>query len=166
MRVCAFILAAVACEGDKDPTTTTAGDPCEGAGSPSLSLGTGGQLGFVPFVQGETIAVQTDPGGRYGLYIDLYTEGLDTTSSVTAFLRFSIGEQTETTDVGASLLLTCTDEGTGWFGSFAPLDDALQNPIDVVTIDGLDLHLSGNVTDASGKTGTVQVDLVLSTEEL
>lgn len=151
------------CAGDKDETqTATDATPCEGAGDPVLQLGTGGQLGFTPFADGDIIDVVQDPSDRFGLFIDLSTTGLDTTLSVTSFLRYTIGDDPETTDAGASLLLQCSDAGVGWFGVFAPLGDDLQTAIDVVEIDGLPLHLTGSATDDAGETGSFEVDLVLS----
>ena len=82
MRASLWMCVALGCSGKEEPTGGDTLGPCEGGGDPSLQLGTGRQLGFAPFSEGDTIEVSQDPGGTYGLYIDLSTAGLDTTASV------------------------------------------------------------------------------------
>jgi hypothetical protein len=155
------LVVLAACSGD-DGVPVDEGTPCEGAGDPAVELGSGGREGFVAFQEGDTLAIQQDGGGRYGLYVDLSTTGLDTTAPLTTFLRFSFGEETATTDVGATLTMQCTDPGPAWYGVFAPLDDSLQDAAAVAALDGQALVLSGTVTDQTAETATTEVELVVS----
>jgi hypothetical protein len=156
-------LVLVACAGAEEPPEDE-GTPCEGAGEPVLELGAGGREGFAPFQDGDTLVVQQDGGGRYGLQVDLSTTGLDTTAPLTTFLRFSFGDETATTDVGAALTMQCTDPGPAWYSVFAPLDDSLQDAAAVAELDGLALLLTGTTTDQAAETASAEVELVVSAQ--
>ncbi|MEQ1504969.1 MAG: hypothetical protein ABMB14_22240 [Myxococcota bacterium] len=158
---CLGWLGAAGCAGD-EPTATSDATACEGAGDPAVEVGEGGQLGFTGWADGDTVAIEDDGTGRYGFYADLWTTGLDTTGSVSTFLRFTIGDDPATTDVGATLTLVCTDDGHGWYGVFAPLDDGLQDAAAVAALDGLALGLSASLTDQGGETGSVARTLTLA----
>ncbi|MCA9493626.1 MAG: hypothetical protein KC621_27025 [Myxococcales bacterium] len=141
-------------------TTTT--DPCDGAGPATLSLGEDTTT-FVPFTNGDDVPIELS--GRYGIWVGLWTTGVDTTDTATLFLRYSLDDDPETTDAGASIQLQCED-GRGIYTVFAPMADELQTADAIQTVDGSTLHLTGTLADATGDTASSSVDLTLSTAKV
>lgn len=150
-----------ACGGDGATDTGTDETLCGGQGTAAVEVGTGGLSGFTAWVDGDTVAIVDDGSGTYGFFVDLLTEGVDTTSAATVLLRFSVGDDPTTEDLGASLTFQCPTEGPGWAGVFAALDEAMQDSATVAGLEGLTLGLTALVTDTDGETGEVSVDLVI-----
>jgi hypothetical protein len=156
------LVLAVGCAGDDAGTGPTDTETlCEGAGEGAIAVGSGGLSGFVPWEDGDPVILETDGAGRWGFYADLLTEGIDTTASTTALVRFSVGDDPTTEDLGATLDLQCPNEGPGWFGLFVPLDDARQDPAVVDTLVGQTMSLSATVTDQASESATVSLELVV-----
>ncbi|MCB9683972.1 MAG: hypothetical protein H6738_01535 [Alphaproteobacteria bacterium] len=144
-------------------TETTPVSDCEGTGPATLSLGEDTTT-FVPFEDGDDVPIELS--GRYGIWVGLWTTGVDTTDSATLFLRYSLDDDPETTDAGASIQLECVDGGRGVYTVFAPMADELQTADAIATVDGSTLHLTGTIADATGDTATAEVDLTLSTAKV
>jgi hypothetical protein len=149
-----LVASLVACAGE----APTEGEPCDGAGEPSVQLGQG-NASFVPWIEGDTVPVEQS--GNFGFWMTLRTEGLDTREPMTTFLRFAIGDETTTTDVGASVTYACLEDGTGNATVFATLGDDLQTSEAVAAIDGAALDLSATLTDTSGDTTSTALGLFL-----
>ncbi len=127
------------------------GTECEGAGEPTLTLGTGSLSTFVAFEDGDSVAV-TDAG----VQLALLTTGLDTTSPVTAVLKVGIGG--DNADAIASLSLQCPEEGPGWIQVVA----GLPAGVDAASVSGMTLTLDGVATDGREVTASAEpVDLVV-----
>ena len=90
--------------------------------------------------------------------------GLVEAANVLARDGFNVFPYT-TEDLGATLTLQCPNEGPGWFGLFAALDEAQQDPTVIATLDGLPMHLTGTVTDQAEDVGEAEVELVIAVEE-
>lgn len=148
------------CAGDGTGDTGTSLTQCQGAGEPTVELGGGGLEEFVPWEEGATVTI-VDQGGTYGFEVELLTTGIDTTAPVTTFLRFTVGGDTTSQDVGATLTFQCPNEGPGWYGVFAPLDEAYQDPLAVGGIDGFAMTLDVVVTDQAGDNAEDDLDLVI-----
>lgn len=133
---------------------------CDGLGPVALEVGSGGAAGFTPWADGD--AVPLTQQGEYGFQVELSTTGLDTTAPLTAFVRFSLGEETTTEDVGATLTLQCAEDAVGWVGVFAGLDDADQAAAGAGDLDGEALHLSVTVADQAEDTATRELELTLA----
>lgn len=162
MRAAIAACLAMACSGSESPGDSAAPlGACEGAGEPSLALGSGGLSTFAAWEDGDTVVIEADGGGRYGFYADLLTEGIDTTATTTVFVRFSIGDDPTTRDVGATLTLQCPNEGPGWFGLFVTLDDSEQDAAVVATLIGQPMHLTATITDQAEDSASVTLDLVV-----
>jgi hypothetical protein len=149
-------IALVGCGKDEvsDPAT------CDGGGTPGLELGDGGQLAFAPWSAGDAVPITQQ--GDYGFVVQLHTTGLDTTATVVSFVRFAIGAETTTTDVGGSLTFQCLDDGTGWTQVFATLGDDRQAASQVAALDGEALHLTVTATDQAGDEADQSLELTLS----
>lgn len=162
MRLCGVLgLLAAGCAGDDEGTPTTPETECGGAGDPVLELGDGGLSGFAAWADGDTVVIEQDGGGTFGFYADLLTHGIDTTATTTAFVRFTIGDDPTSQDVGATLTFQCPNEGPGWFGLFVPLDDAQQDAAVVDTLIGLPMDLTASVTDQAEDVGSAALTLVV-----
>jgi hypothetical protein len=156
---------AVGCAGDDEvPEPTDTETLCEGAGEGSLAVGSGTLASFVAWESGDTVVLETDGAGRWGFYANLLTDGIDTTATTTVLVRFSLGGDPTTQDLGATLDLQCPNEGPGWFGLFVPLDDDWQDPAAIATLVGEALQLSATITDQTSDSATVSLDLVVSTD--
>lgn len=148
--------------GDTDDTgATPERTACEGAGDPVVQVGTGGLSAFAAWSEGDTVAIEDDGTGRYGYYADLLTNGLDTTAPIIALIRFTVGDDPTTEDVGASLSFQCPNEGPGWAGVFVPLDDPMQDATVVAGLEGLALEVTALATDQRGQSAEVTVGLVI-----
>lgn len=143
-RLLAFLVVA-AC-GPDEPELTA----CQGAGEPSVEVGRGGVDDFSAWADGERVAIEQS--GTYGFRIELSTVGMDTTSEVTLFTRYTPEGETESRDAGATVTLQCDGEGPGWTQLFVPLggDDQLR----VAELDGTSFELSATVTDAAEDTAS------------
>jgi hypothetical protein len=142
-------------EPDEEPELSSL-PACQPDTDPVLELGTGGLSAFTPFAGGDSVALEVDGSGAWGLYVDLLAAGLDTTEPVIAMLRLSLGDDPATRDVGARLAMQCPDAGPGWAGVLVPFDES-----ELEEIDGVTLHLTGLLTDWTGVTATQELELVL-----
>ena len=155
-------LGTLGCTGDGETTdTTTPATACEGSGDPVVELGTGGLSGFAAWNDGDTVAIEDDGTGRFGYFADLLTTGVDTTAPVTTLIRFTVGDDTTSEDVGATLSFQCPNEGPGWAGVFVPLDEAMQDATAVAALEGEALGVTALVTDQGADTADVSVELVI-----
>jgi hypothetical protein len=159
-RLVALGFAAVGCSGTNDPPDSgSPADPCAGDGEPAVTAGIGPATAFVPWSDGD--AVQLIEQGGWGFELDLETTGLDATASLTVFVRYSLGADTTTEDVGATLMMLCDDAGVGWAGVFVGLDDALQTTTAVDSLDGEALHLTVTASDQD-EAASQDLELVLA----
>jgi hypothetical protein len=154
IAVVALALWAAGCAGEPAEVPPS----CDGDGPVVVEAGQGGMSGFAPWSDGDQVEVFQQ--GEWGWKLELQTSGLDTTSPITSFVRYSLGAATTTEDVGASLTLQCDDAvGLGWAGVFVGLPDELQDAVQ--DLQGEDLHLTLTATDLEGESAVQELDLVL-----
>jgi hypothetical protein len=156
MRAAWIGLLLVGCgepEAAEEPATA-----CAGAGDPSVAVGSGGLASFDAWTDGASAPVTGDPDAL-GLRLELLSEGLDTTASVSSVVRIDVDGTTA--DAIANLSLQCPSEGPGWVAVFAPLPSTAQGP-DAASVAGLAAILDVTLTDASGETASQTLDLVLA----
>lgn len=133
---------------------------CEGAGDPSVAVGSGGLAGFDPWADGASAPVSGEPDAL-GVRLELRTEGLDTTAAVSTVVRIAVDGTSA--DAIANVSLQCPSEGPGWVAVVAPLPSTAQGP-DAASVAGLAADLDVTVTDAGGVTASQSLGLVLAAE--
>jgi hypothetical protein len=158
MRAVVLGIVLGACNGGAEEPTLEPGS-CDGDGTEALELGEGGRDGFVAFEDGDALYAE-DFGGTWSIYVELYTNGIDTTEAVTAVVRTSV-DGGPTSDALGQQILQCDDAvGRGWTGVFAPLPDSLQ--ADPSSAEGAPVVITATVTDTSGDSATAEVQGVLA----
>lgn len=157
---CIAVAAGLGCDGDTEPVETDSErTACEGGGAPTLELGLGGRSAFVPFDTGDDIEITQDGAGAYGFGFELLTTGLDTTESVNAVLRVTVGTD-PVQDFIALFNLQCDEDlGVAWVATFTPLDDPLQDPVLAEALVGQPVLIDVSLSDARQVVGDDEVDL-------
>ena len=146
---CGMVVLGLACAGDEaddgfGPAT------CDGGGEPLIELGSGGQLGFEPYADGEQVPVR--PDGET-VEVQLWTSGLDTTESMIVTVRTAINGG-ESRDSTASFTLVCPEEeGRGWLTVYPYL------PVEAA--DGDRVTVTATATDAQETSASGSVELQL-----
>jgi hypothetical protein len=137
----------VACSGDdvvdEGPAT------CDGGGPLLVEVGSGGQLDFVPFADGDEATLRVDET----IEVQLLTSGLDTTDSVTVSVRTSIGGGTTRDSLNTFNLVCSDDTGRGWLGAYPFVPEG--------AVAGDRVLVVATVTDAAGTAASGEVELLL-----
>lgn len=161
MRTTTTVLLAfglVGCAGEDGEATAAEPGTCDGGGTLSVELGDGGRNDFMAFSDGEVLPVEQ--AGFYGVGVELWTSGLNTTESVTLVARLSV-DGGPATPATALRNLLCDDEvGYGWDSIVTPFDDDYQS--DPASVDGLPYELTVVITDTDGETATGELTGTLS----
>ena len=143
--VAALLLGA--CSGD-DQGDVYGPPTCDGGGEPIVEIGSGGQLGFEPYGNGELVPVRAD---GETIEVQLWTSGIDTTDSVLVTIRTSIGGGASK-DSSSTFTMVCNeDDGHGWLGAFPFLPDEAA--------DGDIVAVVATVTDALETSVSSEVEL-------
>ncbi|MBT3219596.1 MAG: hypothetical protein HN348_10940 [Proteobacteria bacterium] len=132
-------------------------DACAGEGALTLTIGSGGMVGFVGFSDGDSIDIAEASNGDYGVWVEAQTTGLNTASSVTAVYRVYIGGGSSD-DYVSQLYLNC-DDGPGWARSFLSLVSQYQSEVAAEGLDGDAVKVDVVMTDADGETASSSLDL-------
>ena len=141
----AMALLLGACSGE-DQGDLYGPPSCDGGGEPLVEIGSGGQLGFEPYADGDLVPVRAD---GETIEVQLWTSGIDTTDSVLVTIRTSL-DGGASKDSSSTFTMVCDeDSGHGWLGAYPFLPDGAEDG-DLVTVvatvtDSLETSVSGEV---------------------
>lgn len=148
------LLAAIACGGGSADTSSLT--PCEGAGTPTVVLGSMQGATFVAWTDGADVPLQ-EVNGETVLAARAVVSGLDATEQLNAVLRV-VWDGTDTDDYIGGFVPTC-DEATGEsvLSLSAELPEPWQSAPDGLF--GTSVPVSLVVSDAQGASASVDVEI-------
>jgi len=166
-------LLLLGCSQSKDDKEDTGLSPevrCGGQGAPSLEVGYGSGAEFWAYESGSEVGLAPAPQGGFGVWVRAKTTGIlaaegDVPHATTAVLLETLIDGVV---VGSFLNETvevyCQADGTGLLWDvavgFDPEDYATND--DLIALDGQEVQLFVEATDANGEAATGIVDVVIA----
>lgn len=149
------------CVGPADPERDAL---CEGAGEPSVTLGTGAGHSFDALEDGAEVELDIAPQGGFGVSVRASTSGLRADEAVEVFLEPLIDGESAGSFVNPAVQLYCQDDGSGLlWGVVVGFDPAVYSDNDdLLALAGQEVTLQVTITDLDGDAALGEVTVALT----